>query len=411
MKSGGGDCDQGDQRITSFRERLSVILRSDGALPGRQPRRRRAGRARAASRRRVLRMPELAVDEDEIVAAHLRRLADEPVCADRGRHRGEPARLSSARSRRGASACRRSRARPAATPGRPRRRGRTGAATPITNVTAPATERAPCETMNASATKKAAASSISRSPAAETGRTWSPYRPTISEIAPTVPGKIRPGFQSSTTIPISPTESISAMMFGSISEVEDPLPGGHLDPLDLGRRRRSRASSPFGSTLSPSDLAEEIRVVGGDDVDHVSPQRLARAEVGRLRDHLASDRDVAPVLACELADVGGRVVDDLAAEVLGDVLAADRDRRRRADVRLRRHREHVGGHADHGAGGVGARARRARRRRRPAPSPRGSPSRSRASTSRARRACPSRSRRPRTRPPRPARSRRAGTPA
>ena len=31
-----------------------------------------------------------------------------------------------------------------------------------------------------------------------------------------MPGKIRPGFHSSTTIPISPIESIRAMMFGSI---------------------------------------------------------------------------------------------------------------------------------------------------------------------------------------------------
>ena len=45
---------------------------------------------------------------------------------------------------------------------------------PITNVTAPATARAPCETTNASATKNAAASSISSSPAAETGSTWRP---------------------------------------------------------------------------------------------------------------------------------------------------------------------------------------------------------------------------------------------
>jgi hypothetical protein len=83
-------------------------------------------------------------------------------------------------------------------------------------------------------------------------------------------------------------------------------------------------------------------------------ERLARAEVGRLRDHLARHLDVAVVLAGELADVGGGVVDDLAAEVVRDVLAADRDRGRGADVRLRRHREHVGRHADHRAGGVGA---------------------------------------------------------
>ena len=37
----------------------------------------------------------------------------------------------------------------------------------------------------------------------------------MSEIAPTVPGKTSPGFQSSTTIPMSPIESMSAIRFGS----------------------------------------------------------------------------------------------------------------------------------------------------------------------------------------------------
>jgi hypothetical protein len=45
---------------------------------------------------------------------------------------------------------------------------------PITNMTAPATESAPWETMNPSATKNAAARIISSRPAAETGSTWSP---------------------------------------------------------------------------------------------------------------------------------------------------------------------------------------------------------------------------------------------
>ena len=85
--------------------------------------------------------------------------------------------------------------------------------------------------------------------------------------------------------------------------------------------------------------------------------RLARAVVRRLGDHLRrAASHVAVVLARELADVRGRVVDDLAAEVLRDVLAAERDRRRRADVRLRRHRRDVRGHRDHGARRVRARA-------------------------------------------------------
>ena len=72
--------------------------------------------------------------------------------------------------------------------------------------------------------------------------------------------------------------------------------------------------------------------------------------------------------------------------------AADADRRRRADVRLRRHREHVGRLADPDAGRRCARAVRARRRRSPGSSTRAPSGRSCASSPRARRACRARSR-------------------
>ena len=97
-------------------------------------------------------------------------------------------------------------------------------------------------------------------------------------------------------------------------EVEQPLPGRQFDPLDL-RVGRRRDRQPLRLGRHPVDLAEEVRVVGRDHVDHVQLQRLAGAEVRRLRDHLARHLDVPAVLTRELADVGGGVVDDLAAQV------------------------------------------------------------------------------------------------
>ncbi len=58
-----------------------------------------------------------------------------------------------------------------------------------------------------------------------------------------------------------------------------------------------------------------------------------------------------PCSRARAAQGGRRVVDDLVAEILLDVLASDADRRRRADVRLRSHGEQVGGLADPDAGG------------------------------------------------------------
>ena len=63
----------------------------------------------------------------------------------------------------------------------------------MTKQAAPASASAPWLITNGSAAKKAAASRMSRIPAALTGSTCSPKKATISEIAPKVPGKIRPG--------------------------------------------------------------------------------------------------------------------------------------------------------------------------------------------------------------------------
>ena len=154
-----------------------------------------------------------------------------------------------------------------------------------------------------------------------------------------------------------PSESISAMMFGSIRSVERPLPEGHLDRVDASRRRCASVS-PFGCVTRAVDLVEQGGERRRDDVDDVLRGGLAGAEVGGVAHHRLGRGGVAAVLARQLGDVGGGVVDDLAAQVLREVLAVRRDRGRRADVRLRRHREHVRRLADHGAGRVGARARR-----------------------------------------------------
>ena len=65
---------------------------------------------------------------------------------------------------------------------------------------------------------------------------------------------------------------------------------------------------------------------------------------------------VAAVSLRERAHVRRGVVADLAAQHLVLLAAAERDRRRRADVRLRRHRRDVGGLGDVQARGCGARA-------------------------------------------------------
>ena len=88
---------------------------------------------------------------------------------------------------------------------------------PSTKQTAPATVSAPWLGTNASAAKKANASSMRRRPAALMGKTCSPKRPRMSEIAPTVPGKMSPGFHSSTMIPSVPIDMKRTIRFGSIS--------------------------------------------------------------------------------------------------------------------------------------------------------------------------------------------------
>ena len=143
-------------------------------------------------------------------------------------------------------------------------------------------------------------------------------------------------------------------MFGSMSVSRMRFQSDMSIVVDVGSGGVEDEALRLG--LHPVDLVQERREVGRDDVDDVLVERLLRGEVRGLADCLLGPVGVAAVRLREPADVGGRVVDHLAAQVARDVPAADRDRRRRADVRLRGHGGDVRGHRDEDAcrGGAGA---------------------------------------------------------
>ena len=62
---------------------------------------------------------------------------------------------------------------------------------------------------------------------------------------------MRPGFQSSTTIPISPIESISAMMFGSIRRSSSRFQA-ESPTRSICVSGGVEIVSPFGSVFIPS---------------------------------------------------------------------------------------------------------------------------------------------------------------
>ncbi len=150
----------------------------------------------------------------------------------------------------------------------------------MTKHTAPATVIAPWVGTNASAAKNAKASSISSAPAALIGRTWSPKRPRISEIAPTVPGKIRPGFQSSTISPSVPSDMNRTIRFGSIS-VSRAFCQRDMSTFVISASFVCR-TMPFGHGLRPVDLVQQRGQRRRHGVDHVPLERLRRAEVRGL---------------------------------------------------------------------------------------------------------------------------------
>ena len=105
-----------------------------------------------------------------------------------------------------------------------------------------------------------------------------------------------------------------------------------------------------GVVTRPSIVRRSAGSDGEIEVDHVHPQRLRRGQVRRLAHRRVRPLRVAPVRLREPAQRGGGVVHDLAPQVAADVRAVALDRRRRADVRRRRHREHVRGLGDPDAG-------------------------------------------------------------
>ncbi len=100
----------------------------------------------------------------------------------------------------------------------------------------------------------------------------------------------------------------------------------------------------------PSILSSKGGEGRGDDVDDVHRERFARAEVRADPDGRVGPLRVAAVLLRECSQLRGCIVDHLAPQVVLDVLPSDRDRRRGAEVRLRRHGEDVGRLADPHAG-------------------------------------------------------------
>ena len=126
---------------------------------------------------------------------------------------------------------------------------------------------------------------------------------------------------------------------------------------------------PLRHRLAPVDLVQQRGQRRRDDVDHVPLQRLVRAEVRRLAHCLRRPRP-----RCGRGSARASRSDAAASLITlrrrSDWMfpPLDVDRRRGADVRLRRHRQMSAACADPDACRRGARARRARRRRSPAPS-------------------------------------------
>ncbi len=165
---------------------------------------------------------------------------------------------------------------------RARRPGRTAAARRRRSTTAPGErERAVARRRTARRRRSAAASSISSSPAALIGRTWSPKRPRISEIAPTVPGKIRPGFQSSTTMPERAERQQQRRSCSGRSACRGCACQSDISTFVDLRVRRCAGRCPSAPSCVPSIWFSSAGRVGAIDVDHVllaAPRVAARFE-------------------------------------------------------------------------------------------------------------------------------------
>ena len=114
----------------------------------------------------------------------------------------------------------------------------------------------------------------------------------MSEMAPTVPGKIRPGLRISIVIPSTPSDIRRTMMFGSMSVSRIRFQS------DISTRSTLRAGGVQDEVLRlrlhAVDLVEQGGEVGRDDVDDVLFQRFLGAEVGGLAHRVLGPVAVAP---------------------------------------------------------------------------------------------------------------------
>ena len=191
------------------------------------------------------------------------------------------------------------------------------------------------------ARRRAAPSSISAIPAALTGSTEKPNSPRTRQIAPSAPGRSRPGCNiSKPSRPSAPSESRIVMMFGSITasriRVQSQV---HVLDLRAGEvelealRHGLVALELFSSAGSVGATASITFVFSASSAVRFDALRTAASAHCTLRPWL---------FASARSDAAASFTTLRRRSVL-DVLAADADRRRRADVRLRRHREDVGG--------------------------------------------------------------------
>jgi hypothetical protein len=116
----------------------------------------------------------------------------------------------------------------------------------------------------------------------------------IREIAPTVPGRIKPGLQSSIVIPSTPIDMRMTIRFGSIS-VSRIASRTTSDLVDLGAGGLEQQHLRLG--LHAVDLVQERRQVGRDHVDDIHLERLARAEVRAAPNRRIHPLHVSPVFA------------------------------------------------------------------------------------------------------------------
>ena len=282
-----GEGDQGDTHAvcSSFGRDAPWILRAD-ASPPRCPPRGRASPARSCEPSAVRARQSSPFDEDHAVTPHDTFVADDVRRADRRAAAAHAGRPSRSRTRGRVSV-------PAiaiatgidtwyASPAGSKRMS-----APRTNMTAPATVKAPWVGDEGLATMKKAASSIEDSPASETGSTCRPYSPRIARSR-------RRSREDETRVPElddDPDEADrqhSAMRFGSTRKSRARCQNVDLDVVDLRAGRLE--DEPLGHGLHPVDLFSSAGSVGAMTSTRPSCERLARTVVRGVGDHLARGR-------------------------------------------------------------------------------------------------------------------------